>query len=203
MKKNAHTTIIRTILLLDLVFVVIIGIGVATVLIVRNATKGVLDKSPQYTSQQLYENAVQQVDKGSYSTAENYLEQALLKEDNATYRSELAVVKYRLKEYDQAIAEYEKLVNKKQDPAFAWNGIGNAYRDWAGTDAAHKSQYLQQAEYAYRQAIQADPKYTAAYSNLALLLQNKGDTAGAKTVLNQGISQTSQPELTTLLHQLH
>lgn len=154
-----------------------------------------LSRQPDYTSQQLYEKAVQQVDAGGYQEAEKYLEQALLKGDDSNYRNELAVVKYRLKKYQESIDQYQKLISSGKDAAFAWNGIGNAYRDWADQDTARKTQLQANAEDAYKKSITLNAQYVAAYSNLALMYHSQGKKEQAITVLNQGITATASKEL--------
>jgi tetratricopeptide (TPR) repeat protein len=157
--------------------------------------RGLLSKAPEYSGQQLYGSAVQQIEKGDYTEAESDLEKALLKEDDATYRNQLAVVKYRLGKYDEAVQQYQKLIDTHQDEAFAWNGMGNAYRDWAAQDAGQAADRLAKASNAYRQAILADKGYTAAYSNLALLLSTAGKKTEALQVLDQGIAATGGADL--------
>ena len=157
--------------------------------------RGLLGKQPAYSGQQLYGNAVQQIQKGDYAQAEGDLEQALLKEEDASYRNQLAVVKYRLGKYAEAVQQYQKLVDSKQDQSFAWNGIGNAYRDWATQDKGQLSDRQAKAADAYRQAIKADPGYTAAYSNLALMLSSQGNLPEALKVLDQGIAAAGGTDL--------
>jgi len=147
-------------------------------------------QQPVYQAKELYANAVQQIDKGQYQSAESYLEQALSKEDSATYRNQLAVVKYRLKKYQESIDEYQKLIDEKSGVAFAYNGMGNAYRDWGG----HNSE----AESSYRKSIGADKTYAAAYSNLALLLKTEDRLPEALEILDDGIAATGQQALSDL-----
>ena len=177
-----------------------IGIALLTVLVVGVAIVAYASwqiqrrfaaKPADYSAHDLGTQGKAQLDAGNYQTAENYLRQALQKEDDHTYRSQLAVVEYRLKKYPESIAQYQALVAKGQDVAFADNGIGNANRDW-GT--AH----YPQAEAAYNAAIAADPHYVAAYSNLTLLLQGQGRLSEAHKILQNGITVTSSPELSEL-----
>ncbi|MCC2631346.1 MAG: Tetratricopeptide 1 repeat-containing protein [Patescibacteria group bacterium] len=158
-------------------------------------------KSPQYSSQELSSQAAAHLEKGEYGVAESYLEQALLKENDATYRSNLAVVKYRLKKYEQAVAEYQRLIDQKHEVAFAWNGMGNAYRDWASEDLGATDK-RKKAEEAYRNSFKANPQYVAAYSNLSLLLFSEGRTEEARKITEQGIGATNAAELKELLLRL-
>lgn len=164
--------------------------------------KNLFRSEPSYTATQLYSKALEQTDKGDYDEAERYLEEALQKEESSTYRNKLAVVKYRLKKYEEAIEQYRKLIDQDKDPAFAWNGIGNAYRDWASQDSAQSDNYLREAEAAYRRVMQIDAGYAAAYSNLALLLANQGKREEALTVINEGIAKTNREELQTIKNRL-
>lgn len=170
------------------VLVLLVGVGLVLFAFVK-LEQANLTKAPSYTADQYYSKATDQMNQGNFGQAQVYLQAALAQGDNNTYQSQLAVVDYQLKEYSASIAAYQKLVDSGQDKAFAENGIGNAYRDWGKP---------QQAQSAYRQAILADNQYVAAYSNLAILLYQQGDKAGAKTVLDQGIAVTKQTDLVTL-----
>jgi len=158
----------------------IVGLVVILISLLKIQQISVSHNQPAYQAQELYTRAVDQINHGSYSSAEDYLQQALLKQDDATYRNQLAVVEYRLKKYPEAIAQYTKLVALKQDLGFSYNGIGNAYRDWGGHNA--------EAETAYNQAIVADPHYIAAYSNLALLQSSEGKKTDAEATIAHGIT---------------
>lgn len=174
---------------------IILMAAVIILFISARLQQGVLTKQPEYTAKEYYNQAVAQADKGQYQASEQYLEQALLQEDAATYRSQLAVVKYRLKKYSESIDLYQKLIAGGADAAFAWNGIGNAYRDWADEDGAHKTEYQKNAEDAYGKAIALNSGYVAAYSNLALLYESESRKDDALRVLNQGIQATASKEL--------
>ena len=101
------------------------GVSLLLFLTVR-VQQGLLNKPPDYSATEYYSRAQAQVDKGDYAEAENYLEQALLKQNDDSFRNQLAVVKYRLKKYQEAIDQYRLLLTAGKDPAFCWNGIGNA-----------------------------------------------------------------------------
>jgi len=155
-----------------------------------------VNKQADYAAKDLYASAVTQIDNGNYAQAESYLKQALQKDQGqSTYVSQLAVVEYRLKEYQQSIDQYKLLIDQQKDADFAWNGAGNAYRDWAVQDASHADDYRAKAEAAYRQAIALNSHYVASYSNLALLLRDEGKLDEALKVLDQGISATGSADL--------
>jgi len=164
--------------------VLVLALVVVLVSLLKIQQVAINHAQPTYQAKELYSKAVDQIDHGSYATAEDYLKQALTKEDEATYRNQLAVVEYRLKKYPEAIAQYTTLVTAKQDLGFSYNGIGNAYRDWGN--------HVAQAEAAYNQAITADPQYIAAYSNLALLQNTEGNKAAALKTLEAGIAANPQ-----------
>lgn len=177
-------------ILLFLFFLLLVGVGVvayATWQIQRHF----LPQVATYSAQDLGNKAKDQLDAGNYATAENYLQQALQKQDDRTYRSQLAVVEYRLKKYPQSITEYKRLIANQQDVAFAENGVGNANRDWGEGHYA-------EAEAAYRASFMADKQYVAAYSNLALLLRSENNVPEAMTVLSTGITATTDPGLVKL-----
>jgi tetratricopeptide (TPR) repeat protein len=154
-----------------------------------------LTRTPQYNATDLYSRGVAQLEGGDYKAAEDLLEQALQQQDESSYRSQLAVVKYRLKKYPEAIAHYEKLISAGKDASFAWNGIGNAYRDWADQDAVRADELRLKSVDAYRQAILLNGQYVAAYNNLALLYDSQEMNAEAQIILDQGIAATSSSEL--------
>ena len=184
-------------------FLIILAIAVAFILLITvRLQRNLLTKAPVYAPNELYKAAVDQVDKGQYIQAEDSLQQALISQDDASYRSELAVVEYHLKKYAESIADYHKLIDQNKDPGFAWNGIGNAYRDWADADHTHSQQYRDSASQAYKTAIATNPGYVAAYSNLALMLSANGDMPGALLILDKGIAATKQPEADLLMESL-
>ena len=172
------------VILVFLAIILIVGIAFAlyaTYKIKQNS----LNKAPNYSSNELYQNAQQQVSKGDYSQAENELLQAVAKDENPIYLSQLAVVEYQLKNYDNALADYQKLISEKKDISFAWNGIGNVYRDQGFKDKAVD---------AYKKAIAIDSQYVAAYSNLALIQVETSKNTALQTI-DQGIKATDSNEL--------
>lgn len=157
--------------------------------------QGLLTKAPSYEPDTLYSRGVEQFSKGDYAAAEASLEQALKAQDAATYRSQLAVVKYRLQKYQESVTLYQRLIDEGSDAAFAWNGMGNAYRDWAAAEAARRDELNAKALAAYEQSYTLNPQYLAAYSNAALLYANLGEEEKAVAVLNRGIAATGSTEL--------
>jgi tetratricopeptide (TPR) repeat protein len=157
--------------------------------------QSLLTQAPQYDAPVLYNKSVEQVEKGDYGAAEQLLEQALRAQDDATYRSELAVVKYRLKKYPESVELYAKLIADGKDAAFAWNGTGNAYRDWADSEPASAAEHREKAIAAYNQAIILNSEYIAAYSNLALLYDDMNKQDLALKTLDAGIAATRSNDL--------
>lgn len=173
---------------------VLLGTGIM-LYVSAKLQQNVANSSPNYTARELSARASDQIDKGDYVKAEQYLESALLKSDDSTYRNQLAVVKYRLKKYSESAYQYQLLINKKKDLAFAWNGLGNVYRDWSEQTGVPVSDYQKKAQDAYKQSYTLDPQYISAYSNLALMLNSMGDKVGALNILDQGIAATKSTEL--------
>lgn len=173
--------------------IIVAGIGLYLSARIKQAA---VNKQADYAAKDLYASAVTQIDKGDYTQAEFYLKQALQKDEGqSTYVSQLAVVEYRLKHYQESVEQYKLLVDQQKDADFAWNGMGNAYRDWAAQDAAHAADHQAKAEAAYREAIATNAHYVASYSNLGLLLRDEGKTADALKLLDQGIAATGSAEL--------
>jgi tetratricopeptide (TPR) repeat protein len=180
-------------------FLLLAGIAVTFVLVVTvRLQRNLLSQAPPYSARQLYDTAVSHVNSGDYGQAEKYLEQALQKQDDSTYRNQLAVVKYRLKKYGESIDQYQKLIDGHTDVAFAENGMGNAYRDWAIVDTGHTRKYQDAAEQAYARSYGADSAYVAAYSNEAQLLSSEGNQGAALKILDQGIGITKNAGLQQL-----
>ena len=112
--KNSH--LLKMAWLVAVLFLVILFIAVVFVLFVTvRLQRSILTKSPVYTARELYNTAQQQITSGNYEQAEDYLKQALLKEDDSTYRNQLAVVEYRLKKYSLSVAQYQKLIDLHKD----------------------------------------------------------------------------------------
>lgn len=152
-----------------------------------------------YSADELYRKASALVQTGGDGVlAETYLEAALKQQDDGSYRTQLAVVKYRLGKYSESIEQYQLLLKKNQDSAFAYNGMGNAYRDWSVRDPAQSSERHDQAIAMYKLALVKDPKYVATYANLAQVLWDDGLQSEAVSVLDSGISATGRKELSEL-----
>lgn len=170
--------------------------GTAIVLFVTaKLQQGMVNKEPGYSSRDLYSKSVEQIDKGDYEQAEKYLESALLITDDPSYRNQLAVVKYRLRKYSEAEEQYNKMLEAKKDEAFAWNGLGNVYRDWSENDQLKSDEYYLKAQDAYNNCMRADKNYIAAYSNMALMLNSHEKKEDALVILDQGILVSKSVEL--------
>jgi tetratricopeptide (TPR) repeat protein len=175
--------------------VIILIAAIVVLFITAKLQSNLLTKTPNYDAPSLYNTSVAEVQKGDYATAEANLEQALKSQDDSNYRSELAVVKYRLKKYNESVDLYQQLITAGKDPAFAWNGIGNAYRDWADADTTQSDALRTKAIDAYSKAISLNAQYVASYSNLALLYESENKKTEALAILDDGINKTSSSDL--------
>ncbi len=155
-----------------------------------------------YSADELATQAKKAKDEGDLAAAEKSYEQAVAKEAKVDYQVQLALVKYRLKKYDEAITGFRALIRTSTEPAFLWNGIGNMYRDWAYSESAQRAERIIEAETAYRSAFGIDKKYQAAYSNLALMLEEDKQLDKAIRVVEQGVANTQSRELQQLLDRL-
>lgn len=176
----------------------VLFVGMAVIMFfLAKSQQALVTREPVYSASEYYQKGVEQIQKSDYPEAEKYLEKALAKEDSAEYRSQLALVKYRLRKYEESVAAYKVLISKNEDPAFAWNGIGNAYRDWAAEqkDGSEKVRLQDKAKQAYREAIAKNGQYVAAYSNLSILLASTGASDEARQVIDEGIAKTGRDEL--------
>lgn len=85
--------------------------------------------------------------------------------------------------YEQARQFYQEALNKKPNWVLALNGLGKVYMR---ADSPFRDQ--QRAVGLYEQAIQADPKFTWAYVNLAIYYRLQNDLASAKTYLLKALA---------------
>jgi tetratricopeptide (TPR) repeat protein len=119
----------------------------------------------------------------NYSQALLFFQKAVEKDpDNVNYLIELAKTQYQLKNYEEAIRAYDRLLQLDGANEGAYrNRIGNIY--WIRKDYAR-------AEAMFRQAIGKDPKASVSYNNLALMLSEKGEKQQAVAVLEEGIASS-------------
>jgi tetratricopeptide (TPR) repeat protein len=113
---------------------------------------------------------------GRYTDAEAALQRALAADNkNAEVAYNLSLTEYKLNKTTQALDYAQKSVAlDATDADYAYNlgfVLGGSSPDLAAT--------------AYRNAIKLDPQRVDARVNLATLLQNKGDTDGAMTLLKE------------------
>jgi Tfp pilus assembly protein PilF len=93
----------------------------------------------------------------------------------------LAVAQMQSAHLDEAAATYEKMLAIKDD-AFTRNNYANVLKKLGKTDEA-KAQY--------QKAIETDPTLAVAYINLAVLLSEQKDNAGALKVLKSGLDKVT------------
>ncbi len=135
------------------------------------------------TAAQLYDDAVEYNKKGDYKNAAAFLNEAMKKDNNdgnVDVLRELAVSYYNIKNYDEAIAIYNKIIKISPNDAAAYNELGNVYRDKGDTG---------QAEDSYKKAIEVDDTYILAYNNLAMIYVEKNDMGAARSVIQDGLSK--------------
>jgi len=175
--------------------VAILGVSVVKAVLQYREAKQTTVTESNLTSPELAKRASMQQDSGDLVGATESLSKALAKDESFELRSQLAVLLYRQKKYQEAIAKYQDLLNLGKDKAFAWNGMGNAYRDWALQDTARTDESNTKAVEAYKEAIKADKGYVAAYVNLAILEKDLGQLEAAKQTASQGFAATGRAEL--------
>lgn len=153
-----------------------------------SSKNGPIKQQSQATAAEAYQAGIAAKNTNDYAVAATKFSDALkLDRTNAEYRKELAIADYNLKKYSAAIEQYQALTNVAGQAAFAWNGLGNVYRD---------QKDLTKAEEAYRASFAANPAYTVAYSNLANILVDQGKKDAAKLVLVAGLK--ANPDSTEL-----
>lgn len=98
---------------------------------------------------------------------------------------------YLAGEINKAQSAYEKITQQHSGDWFAWNNLGNIYRD--------KNQYAN-AESAYLKAVNVNPKFEQAYHNLYGLYyvwaqEDKTKLKSMETVLLSGFNDLPKSEL--------
>lgn len=84
----------------------------------------------------------------------------------------LGVSQLRNKQYDEAAATFERLVNSGRTDAITYTSLGSAYRGRSAdypVGSPDQTQWLLRAEEAYKRAVSANRNYGPAYYNLGLL----------------------------------
>jgi tetratricopeptide (TPR) repeat protein len=202
MRMRAKT--LRVAVVVFLATVLLAGVAVISLGVVGGLQKlrDLTGTAPTYSAVELATRAAEQQRAGDVVGAEALYQQALAQDAKLEYRAQLALVKYRLKKYEEAITNYQELIKAQTNQAFAWNGMGNAYRDWAASTELGREQRLIEAERAYRNAIAADSGYVVAYTNLAIFLDDSGKTQEAVNIAKQGLEATKRDELSQLIKRL-
>lgn len=178
--------------ILGLLAIIMVVSAVRIILIGRQWTRE--DRAwPTISADQSYQQSIQLAQAGDWPAAKVYLEQALKQQFNLNWQGQLAVINYQLGDYDRAIQGYQRLVEAGQDLAFAYNGLGNCYRD--------KGEHLT-AEANYQKAIEVEPGYVVAYTNLAIMFYDLGETIKAKEILKSGINTTQNSDIIELQKRL-
>jgi len=117
--------------------------------------------------------------RGDMSKAEENLRRAIGKKpDYADARNNLGIVLAGRKAWDEAIREFEAAAANVMytTPELAYFNLGEVYRAKGDLAAAEK---------AYRQALQANDRYAAAYAALSGVLVGQGKWSDAASVLSR------------------
>jgi tetratricopeptide (TPR) repeat protein len=182
----------------------LIIIGLLSYSVFEGVRQYVALQNPVATSApgELTTRALVQQEGGDLTGAEASLVEAVLQQETPDRIKQLALVRYRLKKYELAIQSYERLVALQVDVAFAQNGIGNSYRDWAEQRQDRREFFISEAIASYERSVAADAGYVAAYSNLAILLAGENRNEEAQSWLTKGISATNSTVLLRLRENL-
>lgn len=189
--------------ILSIIFILLIA---ATALIFSQwQTDRPLMNLSKFSSAELFKAAEQKVKEGDYKEAQKYINVALEKDArNVSYLGESAIIRYRLGDYQGAIAEYQKILDQGSYLGFALNGMANVYRDQSEKteDGKQKMEYRDKAAETYQKAIDKDANYIASYQNYAIMLSAQGDNAKAIEILESGTKATDSPELKATLERI-
>jgi len=122
-------------------------------------------------------------EKMDYPQALIFFQRAAEKDpSNVNYLIELALIEYKLKDYDAAMAHYQQLIGLDPDNGSSYrNSIANIHWIRKEYDAA---------ESLFRQAIAEEPQQDISYNNLALMLEEQGRHTEALAVLAEGIRES-------------
>lgn len=146
---------------------------------------------------ELYDDAVEYNKKGDYGDAAAFLNVAMQKDNNknnANVLRELAVSYYNIKNYGEAIAIYDKIIQGSPNNASAYNELGNVYRDKGDRNNAEAN---------YKKAIEVDPGYILAYNNLAMMYIQDNDNDAAKKVIQDGLDRNqNNAELQSIMRSI-
>lgn len=128
-----------------------------------------------------YQWGVENLSAGKFDKAAGNFERAASgkNENDALYR--LAVSKYNQKDYEGAIAAYQKVIEADAGNPAAYNGLGNLYRDQKNYSLAEEN---------YKKAIAVNGTYVVAYSNWAIMLLDNGKKEEAKKVATDGLGKS-------------
>ena len=89
-------------------------------------------------------------------------------------------------EHQEAIKDYYVVLDRDQDSAAAWTGLGIS---------STQTKEFSVAESAFQKALRLDPKYAEAYYYRALMLKAKGEPEGAKTDLKKFLEMSNDARL--------
>ena len=160
----------------------------------KNTQNDSLIKQEEINPAKNFSSGIKLSDSMNYSQALSYFQKAVEGDPkNVNYLSELAMTHYRLKNYDEAIKVYDKLMEIDGATESSYdNRVANIY--WI------KKEY-DRAEFYFRKAIEKSPKLSISYNNLALMLNEEKKKDKAIEVLKNGIvnSDDSQDLKATLL----
>lgn len=127
-----------------------------------------------------YKWGIDNLSEGNFEQAAKNFEKASGDEENSDALFKLAVSKYNQKDFEGAIALYEKIIAKEPGNVLAYNGLANLYRDQKNYTLAKENYY---------KAFAAKPTYAVAYSNLGIMLMDTGEKDEAKKVVDDGLNK--------------
>jgi tetratricopeptide (TPR) repeat protein len=135
-----------------------------------------------------YNAGMIKINSGDFESASEILEQAVKEDQNSPEKLKmLAISQYNQKKYQEAEANFNKLLEKDEANNFSYfNNLANIYRDQKDFEKA--------VDY-YEKAIASNPKYETAYLNLAILYkieQQKMDEY--KNVVERGLKEIPESE---------
>lgn len=155
-------------------------LAISLVIIIFLAFSFFSKDSEKENSSSIIQSGVEALELGNFNEAGVKFEKVLRKESNnldAIYQ--LAIVKYRRKEYDEAIRDLNVVTKMNPESKDPYNILGNIYRDLGNNEEAIKN---------YNRAIQKDPNFISSYIYLIVFFMDINKKEEAMLIVNDGLN---------------
>lgn len=132
-------------------------------------------------SRKNYIQGLKNLNDGNFDEATKSLEKSIKGSgNNIESLTQLGVSKYNQGDYSGAITTYLEALEIDSRNTAVINSLGNVYRDQKNFEKAQKE---------YEKAIQINPFFSPAYTNLAIMLFDLGKKADALEIVQKGLEK--------------